>query len=278
MINIIIRKDGIIAKIKNDKYYTSPELAKYIVSKTKEVIGEENITEYIEPSAGAGVFLNYLDKPYLAYDIEPEDDRIIKQDYLELNIEYKKGRCIIGNPPFGRGNSLAMSFYKKSVKISDYIAFIMPISQYKNNIQLYDFDLIHSEDLGLWQYSDRKLHCCFNIYRRPKYGKLNKRPNYKLKDVDIIEYRRGGNTNIPKGYDFAMGTFGAGCVGKIPKKIGQYSLECYFYIKNTELKESVLQVLNNYNWKSMSKGISNTYRLPQWKIYKVLKAQIPELE
>ena len=70
-----------MAKIKNDKYYTSPKLAKYIVDKTKEIIGEENITEYLEPSAGQGVFLDYLDKPYLAYDIEPDDKRIVKQDF-----------------------------------------------------------------------------------------------------------------------------------------------------------------------------------------------------
>lgn len=254
------------------------KLAKYIVSKTKEIIGEENITEYIEPSAGAGVFLDYLDKPYLAYDIEPEDDRVIKQDYLELDIGYKKGRCVIGNPPFGRGNSLSMAFYKKSVKIADYIAFIMPISQYKNNAQLYDFNLIHSEDLGLHKYSDRELHCCFNIYKRPSDGKLNKKPNYKLKDVSIIEYRRGGNTNIPEDFDFVMGTFGAGCVGKIPQEVGQYASECYFYINNKELKYKILDVLNKYDWKSASKGISNTYSLPQWKICKILKENIPELK
>ena len=109
-----------IAKIKNDKYYTSDELAKYCVEKTKEIIGEDNITEWLEPSAGAGAFLNYLPNDTLAYDIEPEGDRIIKQDYLELDLDYKKGRCAIGNPPFGRGNSLSMAFYKKSVNYHAY--------------------------------------------------------------------------------------------------------------------------------------------------------------
>ena len=37
-----------MAKIQNDKYYTSPELAKYCVEKTKEIIGENNITEAVE--------------------------------------------------------------------------------------------------------------------------------------------------------------------------------------------------------------------------------------
>ena len=79
-----------MAKIQNDKYYTSPDLAEYCVKKTREVIGEDNIIEYIEPSAGSGVFLDYLDKPYLAYDIEPEDDRVVKADWLGVDLDYKK--------------------------------------------------------------------------------------------------------------------------------------------------------------------------------------------
>ena len=100
----------------------------------------------------------------------------------------------------------------------------------------------------------------------------------KLTDIKIIEYRRGGREiNIPSGYDYAMGSFGAGCVGKQIQNQGQYALECYFYINNEKLKIRILDVLKNTDWKSMSKGISDTYRLPQWKIYKYLKEQIPEL-
>ena len=62
-----------MTKIKNDKYYTSPDLAKYVVNKTKEIIGEENITEYIEPSGGNGVFLDYLPQGTYSCDIEPEN-------------------------------------------------------------------------------------------------------------------------------------------------------------------------------------------------------------
>lgn len=267
-----------MAKIELDKYYTPPDLAEYIVNKTKEIIGEENITEFLEPSAGTGVFLDYLDKSYLAYDIEPEDNRIIKQDFLALEIEYKKGRCVIGNPPFGRGNSLSMAFYKKSVHLGDYISFISPISQYQNNVQLYDFDLIYSEDLGKKNYSGRELHCCLNIYKRP-INELNKKPNYKLKDLEIIEYRRDGRViNIPEGYDYAIGSFGAGCVGKPIFKTGQYALECYFYIRNEKLKKEILNCLKDADWLSIAKGISGTYRLPQWRIFKYLKEQIPELK
>ena len=212
----------------------------------------------------------------MAYDIEPEDDRIKKQDFLELNLEYKKGRCVIGNPPYGSRNTLSVQFFKKAIKLSDYIVFILPISQYNNNQQMYEFDLIHSEDLGTYTYTDRELNCCLNIYKRLEKG-LNNKPNYKLNDIKIVEYRRGGRTEIPDGYDYAMGAFGAGCVGKQVDYVGKYALECYFYIENIKFKDKVLYLLKNTDWKILSKGISDTYRLPQWKIYKYIKEQIPEI-
>ena len=88
-----------MAKIINDKYYTPIDLAKYCIDKTYEIIGKENITEIIEPSAGNGSFSNQLN--CIAYDIEPECDGIIKQDFLTTELEYNKGRLIIGNPPLG---------------------------------------------------------------------------------------------------------------------------------------------------------------------------------
>ena len=271
-------------KIRNDKYYTPPDLANYCWDKVLEVIGEENISEVIEPSVGNGAFLSHpTQMVHFAYDIDPECTSdittIFKADYLTVDIKYLYGRLVIGNPPYGGCMNMAQKFFKKSIQIADYIAFILPISQLNNTRSMYEFDLIYSEDLGIRQYSDRELHCCFNIYSRPKSGLLNKKPNYKLSDIKIIEYRRDGREiNIPSGYDYAMSSFGAGCVGKEIKSQGQYALECYFYIHNEKLKDRVLDILKNTDWKSISKGISGTYRLPQWKICKYLKEKIPELK
>ena len=126
-----------MAKIENDKYYTPVYLAKYCIDKTFKIIGKENITDIIEPSAGNGSFSNQLD--CTAYDLYPEGDNIIKQDYLKLDLPYKKGRLIIGNPPYGTKNTLPVKFYKKSIELSDYIAFILPIGQLNNNQQMYEF-------------------------------------------------------------------------------------------------------------------------------------------
>ena len=79
---------------------------------------------------------------------------------------------------------MAQKFYKKSVELADYTAFILPISQLNNSSTLYEFDLIKSIDLGEQLYTDRKLHCRFNIYKRPNI--LNKKPKTTLECVKII--------------------------------------------------------------------------------------------
>ena len=225
-----------IAKIKLDKYYTSPELAKYCVEKTKEIIGSENITEYIEPSAGSGVFLDYLDKPYLACDIEPEDERVNKQDYLSLDLEYKKGRCIIGNPPYGSRGNLITSFYKKSIQLGDYISFILPISQLNNNIKLYEYELVYSENLGIHKYSNKDIYCCLNIYKRP-IDRLNKKPNYKLKDIEIREDITSSNPKRNKrvkkeDFDYDIRICFWGSIGKEVEYERQYTHEFCIKINN----------------------------------------------
>lgn len=82
-------------KIKNDKYYTPPALARELIVKTIRFVGVKNITDIIEPSAGSGAFSKHF-KDCKAYDIEPEAEGIIKQDFLTLDLPYQKGRLIIG--------------------------------------------------------------------------------------------------------------------------------------------------------------------------------------
>lgn len=261
-----------ISKIINDKYYTPSDLAEYCVNKTEKIIGKDNITEYLEPSAGAGAFLDYLHKPYLAYDIEPDDKRIVKQDYLILDLPYKKGRCIIGNPPYGDRNVLSVQFYKKSIQLGDYISFILPISQLNNNQQMYEFDMVYSEDLGVKQYSGRNVHCCFNIYKRPKNG-LNQKPKYKLNDVNIIEVRQGNK--IVNDYDLRICNFGA-ATGKEVLYENQYAHELCIKINNTKYKSKIINILKNTNWKNIY-YMTATPALYQWQIYKYIKENIPDI-
>lgn len=260
-----------MAKINLDKYYTEPSVAKYCIDKTNEFFPD--ISEYLEPSAGNGSFsLQLLN--CLAYDIAPEHSTILKQDFLTLNIPYKSKRCIIGNPPFGTRNTLSVKFFKKAIQLGDYISFIQPISQFKNNQQLYEFDLIHSEELPLLYYSGVKLHCAFNLYKRPENG-FNISPiNYKLHDISIKEYRRNGSYPKPAIWDYAM--CGWGNLNNTPNYPGEYAQELYIQIHNVNLKEKIMEVLARTDWNSLYPCIS-TPKIQAWKIYKYLKEQIPEL-
>ena len=273
-------------KIELDKYYTSKDLAKYCIDKTFEIIGKENINEIIEPSSGNGSFSSQLN--CIAYDIDPECEGIIKQNYLTLNKNYKEGRLIIGNPPYGIKNNLTVAFYKKSLELGDYISFILPISQYNNDIKLYEFDLVYSENLGIKQYSDRKIHCCLNIYKRPINCILNKKPNYKLIDVEIKEALRNSNPKRNKeitkdifNYDIRIMAWGGG-VGRVNQLgcevqyEGQFTKEFCIKIHNEKYKKDVIKLIKNTHWEDIY-PMTATPNLLQWQVYKYFKKQIPKI-
>ena len=231
-------------KIDLDKYYTPNETAKYCIDKVYEIIGENNIVDVIEPSAGDGSFSLQLTN-CKGYDISPEHESIIEQDYLGLNCEYLQGRLIIGNPPFGSKMNLAQKFFKKSIEIGDYVAFILPISQLWNTNSLFEFDLIYSEDLGKIAYSDRKLNCCFNIYKRPKTS-LNSRPKNKLKSLKIVRQDSKGYDGFFD-FDLRMCYWGNGSAGKILKEGESYSAEYKIKITNN-FKDEAVDILTNIDW------------------------------
>jgi hypothetical protein len=272
-------------KIVNDKYYTPKDLAKQLFEKTIIILFQYNvndITDIVEPSAGNGSFSSQM--KCTAYDIEPEADGIIKADFLQEKIDYKKGRLCIGNPPFGTNNNLSRKFYQKCCEIGDYIAFIQPISQFKNNLQMYQFDLIYSEDLGLIKYSDRDLHCCFNIYKRPVKGLLNPHPDYTLKDITIIEHRRkkgdyqtAENKPIKEDYDYAMCNWGNGCLGKVPEYVGQYAQEVYFYCHKKEYLHQMKDLLEFNKIREFVSSIS-AKKISVMRLYKYLKDNIEGIE
>ena len=263
-----------MTKILNDKYYTPIKLSKYCIDKTLEIIGEENISDFIEPSAGDGSFSNQLFF-CTAYDIEPEHKDIIEQDFLKLNIPYKEKRLIIGNPPYGPKMHLVVKFFKKSIQLGDYVSFILPISQLDNVVSLYEFDLIHSEDLGLQHYTDRKVYCCLNIYKRPKHG-LNKKPKFQMKDITIERDAKKNYDDI-QNYDVRMVYWGSGSAGKILSKDDKrYAGEYKITIHNEKLKNRIIEVLSNTDWKKELKTIA-MLKIKQYHIYNLLKKEIPEI-
>lgn len=135
-------------KNKLDKFYTKKNTALFCISQ----LNMEDYDIIIEPSAGSGSFSSQIDN-CIAYDIAPEGANIIKQDYLALEINenlLNKKVLVIGNPPFGVQNNLAINFFNHSAKFADTIAFILPRSFRKQSIQnrlSLDFSLVLDIDL-----------------------------------------------------------------------------------------------------------------------------------
>ncbi len=112
-----------MAKIDLDKFYTKTAIAKQCIALVKDIDDYDTI---IEPSAGSGAFSNIL-PTCVAYDIEPENDSIIKQDFFDLEHVAGERILFIGNPPFGIRSSLAKQFIRKSMALNaSTIAFILP--------------------------------------------------------------------------------------------------------------------------------------------------------
>ena len=201
-----------LKRITIDKYYTKDTVVKICIDAIKENLSIDENDLIIEPSAGNGSFITeikLLSKNYKFYDLEPENDEIIKQNFLELDYTNFKNKIhIIGNPPFGRQSSLAIKFIKKSCEFCNTISFILPKSFKKDSMKKYfhkNFHLIFELDLPkksfLVNNTEYDVPCIFQIWEKkpesreiPKYIKPNNFIFVNKNDNPHISFRRVGIT------------------------------------------------------------------------------------
>jgi predicted RNA methylase len=178
-----------------DKYYTKKEVAEKLC-----VYLEQN--RYLkdkfvlEPSAGGGVFIQAISKvkpelEIVAYDIAPEisDEYCVnKANFLEESIISDVGKLMgkqrgicIGNPPFGRNNSLAIKFFNQAARISniDTIAMIFPRSFGKETVKAkldLSFSLVYEQNIDDNSFTlegvETKVPSCFQIWIRQERDKI----------------------------------------------------------------------------------------------------------
>jgi len=138
-----------------DRFYTPANLAVKVVNKLKELIPNYMDRDWVEPSAGIGVFLDIMVSEgidCIGYDIDPDlkDARVLKQDFLKLE-KVSDNSIVLGNPPYGKVSSTAVKFVNHASFIgAEYVAFILPISWSKPTILPRlnkKLHLIHSEEM-----------------------------------------------------------------------------------------------------------------------------------
>ena len=146
----------------------------------------------------------------------------------------------------------------------------MPISQFKNNFELYDYDLIYSEDLGIRNYSGITKHCCLNIYKKPNESKI--KPKNKLNAFDIVGWRKAKSIDC----DFYICCYGSG-VGKFVKKDSNLVNINGIIILDNSFRDRIIECFKNADW-IKEYSMTSTPNLLQWQIYKYIKEQIPEIQ
>jgi len=247
-----------------DKYYTKIDVVQLCINLIKNNITIDKNDIIIEPSAGNGSFIDEIKKiadNYYFYDIEPENEEIIKQDFLNLsfNNPFNKNIHIIGNPPFGRQSSLAIKFIRKASLIAFSISFILPKSfkkeSLKNKIPL-NFHLISEIDLPEKSFliNDREIDvpCIFQIWIKKDY---NRPINNKEEPLNFSFVKKEENPHI------SFRRVGVNA-GNIDTDIKNKSVQSHYFIKfnNDKSIEDNIRVLNqlkfDFNNTVASKSIS----------------------
>jgi hypothetical protein len=230
-----------------DKYYTKPEIVIKCIDLIKQKLEISKNDLVIEPSAGNGAFITSIKSlvdNYLFYDLEPENQEIITQDFLnfnlsdcivKMNINTKKH--IIGNPPFGRQSSIAIKFIKKCCSFADSISFILPKSFKKDSMRKHfsnNFHLICEIDLApnsfLVNSVDMDVPCIFQIWERQSI------PRKEIKKLLPIGFTFVDKTMNP---DIAFRRVGVNA-GTITRSddIFDKSIQSHYFIKFTYDKQN----------------------------------------
>ena len=220
-----------------DKYYTKDNIVDVCINFIKKYM-EININDLvIEPSAGNGSFIKgikSLTNNFIFFDIEPDNEEIIKQDYLLFDYESIKNDFnkihIIGNPPFGRQSSLANRFIKKSCEFCDSISFILPKSYKKDSLKKIfplNFHLIFEIDLPeksfLVDGLEYNVPCIFQIWEKNINNRI---VNEKLEPLNFIFVKKTENPDI----SFRRVGVNAGL---IDIKIDEKNIQSHYFIKFT---------------------------------------------
>ncbi len=286
-----------------DQYFTKETIASNLFKKATEIITkyEENIEnfQWIEPSAGNGVFFNLLPQnKRIGIDISPLNDEIIQSDYLKYILSDNHKNIVIGNPPFGHRGVMALKFINHS-KNADYVCFILPMffeSNGKGSIKyrVKGFNLIHSERLpknAFYTPSNDKsvdVKCVFQIWSKnhkadkDEFSWYKNRKNEPFSDlvkiftVSLAKNRECGKKWIfdEKADFYISSTFHdkISVVYTFEEVKYKSGVAIVFTTKDEQIKQKLKDILENADWKKYGSLATNScYHIGKSNIFQVLQ-------
>jgi len=255
-----------------DKFYTKCEVAKQCGKFIREHINFCDNDIIIEPSAGNGAWIDTIKElcvNHKFYDLYPENEEVIKQDYLELdynNFKDYNNVYLIGNPPFGRQSSMALKFIKYSCLYCDGFCFIVPQSfkkdSFKNKIPLnfhmeYEIDLPKNSFINNEKEFD--VPCVFQIWIKKN---INREKIVKLEPNNFKFVKKDENPDI----SFRrVGVY----AGKIDKNSSEKSNQSHYYIKFDNFDEDLYEKLKKLNFDNISSNTVGPKSISKQELIKV---------
>jgi hypothetical protein len=230
-----------------DKFFTKPSVATLCV----EALRPHAVGTWIEPSAGAGAFVDAATCAVVALDIEPDRADIRQQDFLAWNCPHQ--HCtVFGNPPFGRQSTLARKFIRHAATFADVIAFILPRSFTKPSMQKafpLEFHLMsetHLEtDAFVVNGQPYSVPCVFQVWKRMQTPRV------------IADEVNGTWTYVKKSeeYDVAIRRVG-GQAGRCMRPDASLSVQSHYFVKLPQgcVIDVVLNHLNAHVFPSNTTG------------------------
>lgn len=232
-----------------DKFYTKKSTVEYCIDLIKKYIEINKSKDLIiEPSAGNGAFIPYIEKlsiSHVFYDLKPEHPNIIKKNFFKLNYKSLLNKYnnihIIGNPPFGRQSTLAIKFIKKSCEFCDTISFILPKSFKKDSVKSkipLDFHLLIEKDLPKYSFTvngnDYDVPCVFQIWiKKPFNRKIIK----NIKPIFFYFVKKNENPDISVR---RIGYY----AGRIDRSSINKNINSHYFIKfNNNINSNIIEEL-----------------------------------
>lgn len=257
-----------------NKFYTKAEIAEKCFELIKPFLEETD--NFIEPSAGSGVFIDVIKKNnfnVVGYDIQPDRNDIIQQDFFKLELK-EKNICFLGNPPFGYKGRIAIDFINKSLPYSKFVGFILPYTLTKFSAQkkiINEAFLILNEELPINSFIENEkefsVKCIFQIWSLNNFGKedIRTRKRLPVKSNDFVFYRHNATEETKKYlyFDWKIAIYAQGRkdYNKIftkkdfdflKERINNSSDQFYFFNGTDE----IINNLKNINWEELSKKSS----------------------
>jgi len=263
-----------------DKFYTNIDVGNSLIDAYFNTKKKKDWSKYlfIEPSAGDGALLTILENHnisnVLGFDLQPERNDIVKQDFFLFDIaKYNTKQqpvIIFMNPPFGISCNLAVKFFNKASEFSKEIWQIVPKTFKKNSIKNKlnkKFHLIFEKDMPknsfLFEGKAYDVPCCFQVWIKKAKERIIQKNNITSIYIEFTEKKNATHAIRRVG----------GKAGKLLEGLDHNSNSTYFVkLKN----KKVIDAINNLNLKEIVNATAGVRSISKAELISLIEEKMYE--